>query len=556
MSGLSFPPDSPKASSRDAEVAIIGPSMEGKWSDFSEIEIDPADLVNGFAASEIFGPRDCTGITFDDLIVLPGSIDFGVGDVVLETKVTKNFTLKAPLCSSPMDTVTEHEIAIGMALNGGVGFIHGYCTILAQVEMVKKVKNYENGFILEPVVMSPTDTLATLDNVRAERGISGVPVTEDGKIGSKLIGLVSNRDSDFLSDRSVPLSAVMTALDKLVVGQYGISIVDANKLLKEKKKGYLPIVDSNGNLCGLTTRTDLQKNSAFPESSKDAFGKLLVGAAIRSNSDDDADVARVDALCAAGCNIIVLDAQNGHNGVQLQLLKYIKETYPAVDVIGGNVVRASQACALLEAGADGLRIGMGTGSIGTTQLVKAVGRGQLSSIYACSKLAKEYGVPVIADGGIKNTGCLIKALTCGAGCVMMGSLLAGVDESPGDYFFHNGMRLKNYRGMFSSQAHARPSRRDCGNSMNAPYGSSDNNSLTSISSGVSGAVVDKGPLNRYFPYLCQSIKHGLQDMGIKSIKDLGIKMGDGTLRFELRSPSAQKEGGVHDLHSFQQRLYS
>ena len=455
-----------------------------------------------------------------------------------------------------MDTVTEHEMAIGMALNGGIGFIHGNCTISEQVSMIKKVKNFENGFILEPVVLAPEDILSTLDDIRAERRISGVPVTEDGRIGSKLVGIVSNRDSDFLTDRSVTLSEVMTPLSKLVVGKNGISITDANNLLKEKKKGYLPIIDNNGNLCGLTTRSDLYKNQAFPESSKDSSGKLLVGAAIRSNSDDDVDTDRVDAICDSGANIIVLDAQNGHNHVQLQLLKYLKKNYPAVDVIGGNVVRSSQALALLEAGVDGLRIGMGSGSVGTTQLVKAVGRAQLSSIFACSKLANNYGVPVIADGGIKNTGCIIKALSCGASCVMMGSMMAGVDESPGDYFFSNGMRLKNYRGSFSSPKTSSPKRRERSTSVSTTNGAPESNSLASMSSGVQGAVVDKGPLNRYFPYLCQSIRHGLQDMGCISMEVLAKDVLEGNLRFELRSPSAQREGGVHDLHSFQQRLYA
>lgn len=215
------------------------------------------------------------------------------------------------------------------------------------------------------------------------------------------------------------------------------------------KKGYLPIVDSEGNLRALTTRTDLQKNKAFPNASKDPMGKLIVGAAVKASALDYVDESRVNALFTAGCNIIVLDSQNGDNEVQVNYIKLIKSKYPAMDVIAGNVVRPSQAKTLLLAGADAIRIGMGVGSVATSQLVKAVGRPQLSAIYSCAQLAKEYGVPVIADGGIKNTGCIIKALSIGADCVMMGSLLAGVNESPGEYYFQDGMRLKHYRGTTS-----------------------------------------------------------------------------------------------------------
>ena len=244
---------------------------------------------------------------------------------------------------------------------------------------------------------------------------------------------------------------------------------------------------------------------------------------------------------------------------QVELIKLIKRDFPSLDVIAGNVVRVSQAKLMLEAGADALRIGMGAGSVATTQLVKAVGRAQLSSIYACALVARQYGVPVIADGGICNTGCLIKALAIGANCVMMGSLLAGVDESPGDYFFQDGMRLKHYRGNFSHHPPVHKSSplpfRPSGGFAGAGAGL-DTAPEFRLASGVSGAVVDKGPLSQYFPYLCQSVRHGLQDMGVKSLTQTWEQLYRGELRFELRSPSAQKEGGVHDLHSFQQRLYA
>lgn len=338
-------------------------------------------------------------------------------------------------------------------------------------------------------------------------------------------------------------------------------------------------MDEEGNLRALTTRSDLKKNKAHPMASKDANGKLLVGAAIRAGAQDEVDMYRVECLHEAGCDVIVLDAQNGDCDTQVTYIREIKDRYPGLDVIAGNVVRSAQAKALLEAGADGIRVGMGVGSIATTQVVKAVGRAQLSCIYACARIAKSYGVPVIADGGIKNTGCLIKALSIGASVVMMGHLLAGVEESPGEYFFQNGVRLKNYRASYTGapsinppllSSPARPSRKGLGVSSPAYGGQGADGEAGAASSmaaamasharlsasGVSGTVIDKGPLNRYVPYLLQSIRHGMQDMGTRSITDLHEQMYGGRVRFELRSASAQKEGGVHDLHSFTQRLYA
>mmetsp|Transcript_16096 Transcript_16096/g.16229 ORF Transcript_16096/g.16229 Transcript_16096/m.16229 type:complete len:515 (-) Transcript_16096:138-1682(-) len=512
-----------------------------EFIDINSIKIDPSELVNGFSAEQLFSLTGGQGITFDDFITLPGHIDFAVSDVRLNSRISRNIGLVHPLCSSPMDTVTEHRLAIGMALNGGVGIIHCNCTIEEQVDMVKKVKLYENGFILEPAVLSGDNSITELDEIRRQRNIKGVPVTEDGKMGSKLIGLVTNRDTDFISERNLKISDVMTPLKDLITGIFPMTVADAHALLKGSKKGYLPIVDKNGLLQALTTRTDLKKNRAFPHASKDVHGRLIVGAAVRASLRDvEEDLQRVTALREAGCQFIVLDSQNGDNASQLRLLKEIKQRFPDQEVVAGNVVRTSQAKALLDAGADGLRIGMGSGSVATTQIVKAVGRAQLSAIYYCGKLARAYGVPVVADGGIKNPGCIIKALAAGASCVMMGSMLAGVEESPGEYFFQNGKRLKHYRGVQSTEG-IRAAGEDI---------------VFRPASGVSGSVVDKGPLNRYFPYLLQSIRHGLQDLGAKSLDDMWDQLYSGQLRFEQRSPSAQREGGVHDLHSFENTLFN
>lgn len=323
----------------------------------------------------------------------------------------------------------------------------------------------------------------------------------------------------------------------------------------------------------MTTRTDLKKNKAFPLASKDRNGKLLVGASVRAGGRDVFEMERVAALVAAGANVLVLDAQNGDCDVQVEYIRRIKDQYTGVDVIGGNVVTVRQARSLIEAGADALRVGMGVGSVATTQLVRAVGRAQLSAIYAVARTARAHGVPVIADGGIKNTGCIIKALAIGANAVMMGSLLAGVDESPGEYFYQNGVRLKHYRAMFYSPASNHTATQG-GASPNSPQRNARRRAYTNliggnsnsgegpaggnfqVPSGVSGTVVDKGPLSRYIPYLCQSIRHGMQDMGTVSLAKMHEELVSGQLRFELRSMSAQREGGVHDLHSFSQRLFA
>lgn len=297
----------------------------------------------------------------------------------------------------------------------------------------------------------------------------------------------------------------------------------------------------------LTTRTDLKKNRDSPLATKDKAGRLVVGAAVRAAateypSGDDVK-ERIRMLVLAGVDIIVLDAPNGDCHTQIELLKHIKREHPDVEVIAGNVVRISQARRLLECGADGLRVGMGVGSVATSQLLNAVGRPQLSAIFHCAKLARQFDVPVIADGGLKNTGTIIKALALGASCAMMGSLIAGVEESPGEYFFQDGVQLKHYRS----------------STYVAGFGQHDDSAMYhgGMSWGaVRGAVSDKGPLCRYIPYLCQSIRHGMQDMGTISIAKMHEELYDGKLRFELRSTSAQKEGGVHDLHSYSQRMFA
>eukprot|EP00753_Platysulcus_tardus_P016446 PLAT5720.1.p1 GENE.PLAT5720.1~~PLAT5720.1.p1 ORF type:complete len:551 (+),score=287.67 PLAT5720.1:34-1653(+) len=499
------------------------------------VDDEDDDLMDGVSASEAFcSARDCRGLTFDDIILLPNSIDFGVDDVDLRTRFSKRRPLDVPFVSSPMDTVTSSAMAISMALNGGIGVIHGAASIEEQVAEVDKVKRFKNGFITHPFVLSPTDLISDHDAVAATHGFSGIPITDTGKIGGKLLGMATSRDVDFLEDRSKPLSEVMTKAESLVVGKQSCSLAEAHELLRDSKKGKLPIVNDAFELVALISRTDLTKNRDYPSATKDSDGSLAVAAAVRVPSEDAR--ARVDALIAAGTDVIVLDAKQGHSKSQLDLLAYVKDSCPDVDVVGGNCVTESQIRALCEAGIDGIRVGMGVGSAATTQLVRAVGRAQISAVYHSARVAKDYGVPIIADGGISSTGAASKALAMGAAAVMMGSLLAGTEEAPGDYFFRDGMRLKKYRGTSSVEGRT-PS------------------SALAGAAGVTGAVVDKGSLKRYMPYLRQSVKHGFQDLGVRSIAQVHEWLYAGKLRFEMRSHAAQKEGGVHDLFSFEKRLF-
>jgi IMP dehydrogenase len=477
--------------------------------------------------------------------MMPGHIGFGIGEIDTTSKLTKNITLQVPLVSSPMDTVTEHSMAIMMALQGGIGIIHSNLTPEIQAAEVLLVKKYKNGFINDPICLSPNDTAEDVFRMKSKKGFSSFPITEDGKMGGRLVGIISNRDTSFIEDPTAKISTFMTPRKDLVVAKEGISLLQANALLKTSKKGKLPVVNEQDELVALIARTDLQKNRDYPLASKNKQNKqLLVGAAIGTRP---ADKERAKLLVEAGVDVIVVDSSQGDSTYQLDMIRHLKQAHPDVDVIGGNVVTPSQAWHLIQAGVDGLRVGMGIGSICTTQEVCAVGRAQASAVYHVAKFARKHGVPIIADGGVKSTGHITKALCLGAGCVMMGSMLAGTDESPGEYFFQDGVRLKRYRGMGSLEAMTKGSEKR--------YVWDDNETAVKVAQGVSGAVQDKGTLRRYIPYLVQGIRHGLQDAGCKSVAEAQEKLYADTLRFEIRSPAAQTEGGVHGLHSYSKRLY-
>ncbi len=496
-------------------------------------------LKDGFSAKDFF-KKEVDGITFGDFILLPGYIDFLPQDVALNTRISSKISIENPFISSPMDTVTESKMAISLALLGGIGIIHSNLSVEEQSKEIEKVKRFKNGFISDPITLSPHHLIEDIHKIKEKYGFSGIPITEDGTLKTKLVGIVTNRDIDFETDIKKSLKEIMTT--DLITAPSEVTLEEANETLNISKKGKLPIIDKKGILISLICRTDLKKNQEFPQASKDDQKRLLVGASV---STHDKDRERIETVLQKGTDLLVIDSAQGYSSFQIDLIKELKKKHPQVDIMAGNVVTKEQSEALIKAGADSLRIGMGPGSTCITQETMACGRAQISAIYSTAMLAKEYNIPVIADGGITNIGDILKALSVGASAVMMGSLLAGTQEAPGEYFYKEGIRLKKYRGMASSEA------------MKNNHGSNRyftrENSIH-VAQGVSGSVIDRGSIYDFIPYLIQGIKHAFQDIGKRNIKELHKSLYNGDLRFEKRTHTAQIQGKVHSLYSYKKPI--
>ena len=442
------------------------------------------------------------GYTFDDVLLVPQKSDVTPDMIELGTNLTKGIKLNIPIISAAMDTVTESGLAIAIAREGGLGVIHKNMTIAQQATEIDKVKRNENGVIVDPFYLSPENTLKEADELMGKYRISGVPITVDGK----LVGIFTNRDLRFESDLSKKLGECMTK-DNLVTAPEGTTLEEASEILQKKKVEKLPIVDKDGNLKGLITIKDIEKSKKYPNSARDAQGRLLVGAAIGVTNDV---LDRAKALIDAKADVLVLDSAHGHSKGIIDTVKKVKKAFPQIPVIAGNIATKEACEDLIKAGADAVKVGIGPGSICTTRIVAGIGVPQLTAVYDCSLVAKKYGIPVIADGGIKYSGDLVKAIAAGADVVMIGSLFAGCEESPGESEIYQGRRFKVYRGMGSISA------------MNK--GSKDRyfqtNTKKLVPEGVEGRVPYKGALADTVYQLLGGIRSGMGYCGTKTIPEL------------------------------------
>jgi IMP dehydrogenase len=454
------------------------------------------------------------GLTYDDVLLLPGESDVVPSEVDTTSKVTRNISVKMPLVSSAMDTVTEARMAIAMARQGGVGVLHRNLPIEDQAAQVDLVKRSEAGMVNNPVTCLPNDTLGDVDRLCGRYRISGVPVIDtDGK----LVGIVTNRDMRFEDDMSVPVSQVMTPMP-LVTAPMGIAPDDALAILAQKKVEKLPLVDADGRLRGLFTVKDFVKSDKYPHATKDSEGRLVVGAAVGVGEDSE---RRAHALVEAGVDFLIVDTAHGHSRAVIEMVRLLKKT-TKIDIVGGNVATRAAAQALVDAGADGIKVGVGPGSICTTRIVAGVGVPQISAIYEASLAARPAGVPVIGDGGLQYSGDIAKALVAGADTVMLGSLLAGCEEAPGDVVFVNGKQFKSYRGMGSlgamqSRGQARSYSKD-------RYFQDDVLSDDKlVPEGIEGVVAYRGPLNNVAHQLIGGLRASMGYSGAATIPELHEK---------------------------------
>ena len=465
------------------------------------------------------------GITFDDVLLAPQYSEVTPNMIDLTTYLTKKIKLNIPMMSAAMDTVTEHRMAIAMARQGGIGIIHKNMSIEEQADEVDKVKRSENGVITDPFYLAPEHTLEDANNLMAKFRISGVPITENGK----LVGIITNRDLKFETDFSKKIKESMTS-ENLITAKVGITLEEAKAILAKARKEKLPIVDDDNNLKGLITIKDIEKQIKYPLSAKDDQGRLLCGAGVGITANM---MERVEALVNAHVDVIVMDSAHGHSKNILDAVRKVKAAYPDLQVIAGNIATGEAAKALIDAGADAIKVGIGPGSICTTRVVAGIGVPQISAIMDCYAVAKEYGIPVIADGGIKYSGDMTKALAAGGNVCMMGSLFAGCEEAPGSIELYQGRKYKVYRGMGSIAAME--------NGSKDRYFQEGARKL--VPEGVEGRVAYKGSLEDVVFQMVGGIRSGMGYCGCPTIPELQERG-----KFVKISSAALRESHPHDIH--------
>lgn len=467
------------------------------------------------------------GITFDDVLLVPAESSVLPGEVNLTTRLTKKLKLNIPLISAAMDTVTESRMAIAVAREGGIGIIHKNMSIDMQAEQVDMVKRSENGVITNPFYLGPKNTLAEADELMSKYKISGVPIV----LNNRLIGIITNRDLKFEEDMSRPIDEVMTK-ENLITAREGTTLEQAKEILRKHKIEKLPIVDENFALKGLITIKDIEKAQTYPNSARDEKGRLLVGAAI-GITDDVLD--RSGALVEAGVDVLVLDSAHGHSHNVMSCIKKIKNKFPDVQIIAGNVATYEGTKALIEAGADCVKVGIGPGSICTTRVIAGIGVPQITAVANAAVAADEYGVPIIADGGIKYSGDIVKALAAGASTVMIGSLFAGCDESPGDTEVYQGRQFKVYRGMGSLSAMSKGSK--------DRYFQADRSAQKLVPEGVEGRVPYKGSVSETIYQMMGGLRSGMGYCGTPDIEALRTQA-----KFIRITSAGLRESHPHDIY--------
>ena len=469
-------------------------------------------------------------LTFDDVLLLPGYSEVTAKDVSLATKLTRNISLNLPLVSAAMDTVTESGLAIALAQEGGIGIVHKNLTVQEQAEQVRRVKKFESGVVKDPITIDHTATIAELIELTRANGISGVPVMKDGD----LTGIVTRRDLRFETDTSQSISAIMTPRAQLVTVKEGASSDEVQRLLHQHRIEKILVVDDHGALAGLITVKDFDKAESFPDACKDQFGQLRVGASVGTSADTD---ERVDALVSAGVDVLVVDTAHGHSLNVLNRVRWIKENFPSVDVIGGNIATADAARALADAGADGVKVGIGPGSICTTRIVTGMGVPQISAVANVAEALADTNIPLIADGGIRFSGDISKALVAGAHSVMLGGMFAGTEEAPGELELYQGRTYKSYRGMGYIGAMAQKQ-----GSSDRYFQDSSQGSEKLVPEGIEGRVPYKGPVSAIIHQLMGGVRSSMGYAGCGTVHDMRTKP-----QFVRVTSAGMSESHVHDV---------